>query len=63
MFRCNSFTVFAVGGGGGRGVTIFLIWVFGGPIFFKPFMGEGHNFLAKLFLSLVALSPPPPPNK
>ena len=24
-------------------------------------MGEGHNFLAKVFLSLVALPPPPPP--
>ena len=35
----------------------YFIRFFGGSIFFKPFKGVGHNFLAKLFLSLVSLLP------
>ena len=34
----------------------FFNWSFWKINFFKPFMGVGHNFLAKLFLTLVARS-------
>ena len=42
-------------------VTIFLFEFLKGHFFLKPFMGEGHNFLAKRFLSYVASPPPPLP--
>ena len=31
----------------------------GGPVLFKPFVGEVHYFLAELCLNIVTLPPPP----